>query len=95
MRIEVDRTSPLPLRDQISDALRRDIDRGTLAAGTRLPSSRDLARAVGVNRTTIVESYRALVAEGRLEAGVGRGTFVRGTAPLPGPSSERKAPFSW
>jgi DNA-binding transcriptional MocR family regulator len=69
-----------PVYRQIADQLRTGIARGALAPGTRLPTIRDLARRLGVNRDTVALAYEALAAEGLLEARVGRGTFVRAGA---------------
>ncbi|MFC7613004.1 GntR family transcriptional regulator [Actinokineospora soli] len=57
-------------------ALRAAIRDGTLAAGTRLPSSRDLAGQLGVARGTVTAAYAQLVAEGYLTAKRGSGTTV-------------------
>jgi DNA-binding transcriptional MocR family regulator len=71
---------------QVVDYLRRAIDAGRLASGSRLPPIRDLARDLGVNRETVADAYRQLVAQGLVESGVGRGTFVRAGSSRPGPS---------
>jgi len=76
MQLPLDRTSDLPLRTQISAAIRERIESGEFASGARLPSSRELADRLGVNRTTVVESYQDLRRDGFIESGVGRGTFV-------------------
>jgi DNA-binding FadR family transcriptional regulator len=47
-----------------------------LAPGEKLPSEVDLARDLGVSRTTLREALRALAAQGVLESHRGRGTFV-------------------
>src|SRR5215468_644901 len=82
MQLPLDRSGNRPLREQITAALRERIESGELAAGARLPSSRELADRLRVNRTTVVESFHDLRAAGLIEAGVGRGTFVaeRGAA---------------
>jgi GntR family transcriptional regulator / MocR family aminotransferase len=49
---------------------------GRLAAGTALPSSRALARDLGVARNTVVDAYGQLVAEGWLGSRHGSGTWV-------------------
>ena len=49
---------------------------GTLAAGSRLPSSRALADDLGVSRRLVVEAYAQLLAEGYLVARHGAGTYV-------------------
>src|SRR5262245_38870472 len=82
MQLPLDRSGARPLREQITAALRERIETGELAAGARLPSSRELADRLRVNRTTVVESFQDLRAAGLIETGVGRGTFVaeRGAA---------------
>jgi GntR family transcriptional regulator / MocR family aminotransferase len=47
-----------------------------IRAGDRLPSSRDLARALRVARMTVVVAYERLAGEGFLHTRVGAGTFV-------------------
>ncbi len=69
-------------------ALREGILNGSLASGTRLPSSRDLAVMYGISRGSVAEAYDMLLAEGYVETAVGRGTFViEQTALLPNTSS--------
>jgi GntR family transcriptional regulator / MocR family aminotransferase len=51
---------------QIEDKLRRAIRQGTLKAGARVPSTRDLARQLGVSRRVVVDAYAQLAAEGYL-----------------------------
>lgn len=55
----------------------RSILEGYLAAGTRLPSSRDLAAELGIARNTVLQVYDQLSEEGYVRAGVGRGTYVQ------------------
>ncbi|MFE6990611.1 GntR family transcriptional regulator, partial [Streptomyces pharetrae] len=57
-------------------ALREAVRSGRLAAGTRLPSSRDLAADLGVSRGLVTEAYEQLTAEGYLRSGRGAGTWV-------------------
>ncbi|MFS3134056.1 PLP-dependent aminotransferase family protein [Gluconacetobacter sacchari] len=71
-----------PLESQIHRAIRERILAGQLAAGDRLPSTRTLARALGVARSTIVLAYDRLRAEGFLAARPGSATHV---AALPAP----------
>jgi GntR family transcriptional regulator / MocR family aminotransferase len=49
--------SGTPLYMQIVHALIHEIQRGRLQPGTYLPSTRDLAATLGVNRKTIVIAY--------------------------------------
>ncbi len=80
MVIELDRAVSTPLYLQISQQLREQIRNGELAAGVRLPPERRLAAMLGVNRTTIVNAYRELAADGLVAGYVGRGTIVAGAA---------------
>jgi GntR family transcriptional regulator/MocR family aminotransferase len=78
--IAIDRSRP-GRGEQLASALRAAITAGRLAAGTRLPASRDLAAELGVSRGLVVGAYEQLLAEGRLRARRGAGTFVAdGTA---------------
>lgn len=77
MKINLDRKSHTPLYLQIRNQLRRLILSRTLAAGFRLPPERKLADTLGVNRSTVVNAYRELEADGLIESHVGRGTTVK------------------
>ncbi|MFF3906037.1 PLP-dependent aminotransferase family protein [Streptomyces sp. NPDC001848] len=57
-------------------ALREAVRSGRLAAGTRLPSSRELAADLGVSRGLVTEAYEQLTSEGYLRSGRGAGTWV-------------------
>ncbi|MFD1202118.1 PLP-dependent aminotransferase family protein [Leucobacter albus] len=52
------------------------VQNGRLRPGERLPAERELAREVGVSRTTVVRAYAALEALGSLERRVGSGSYV-------------------
>ena len=74
--LTIDRRSGQQIHIQLSAQLRALIMNGYLVAGTKLPSSTELAKTVGCARNTIVQVYEQLIAEGFLE-GVHRvGTFV-------------------
>lgn len=72
----IDPGSKQPLFRQIYSGLRQGILDGRLAPRTKLPSTRDLAVIWGVSRNTLRNAFDQLIAEGFLEAIVGRGTFV-------------------
>ena len=61
---------------QVQAAIRAAIRSGRLRAGERLPSSRELARELGVSRGLVQECYGQLLAEGYLSAAVGSATRV-------------------
>lgn len=60
----------------LRSALREAVRSGRLAAGTRLPSSRELAADLGVSRGLVTEAYEQLTAESYLRSGQGAGTWV-------------------
>jgi GntR family transcriptional regulator/MocR family aminotransferase len=64
------------VRGALERTLRDALRSGRLAPGTRLPSSRALARDLGLARNTVAAAYAQLVAEGWLEGRQGAGTRV-------------------
>ena len=74
--ITLDRASDTPLIRQVYVAIREAIVSGALRAGAQVPSTRTLARELGVSRTTIVVAYDHLIAEGYIEPVSGAGSFV-------------------
>ena len=75
--LAVHRGSFLPLHRQIHDLVRQEIDAGRLAPGSRLPSESALAEQWGVSLAPVRQALMHLAAEGYLDRGRGRGTFVR------------------
>jgi GntR family transcriptional regulator len=71
-----DRNSPLPLWAQVLGDLRGRLARGEFTG--RFPGDEELREAYGVSRHTVREAVRRLQAEGVIERGRGRGTFVTG-----------------
>jgi GntR family transcriptional regulator / MocR family aminotransferase len=93
-----------PLYEQITEGLQREIADGTLPTGTRLPSSRQLARDLRVSRITVVTAYAELEAAGAIEARGGSGTYVlppwtppqtggRGSEPADSPAAPPLPPW--
>ncbi|MER7792521.1 PLP-dependent aminotransferase family protein [Streptomyces sp. NPDC097640] len=64
----------------LQSALREAVRSGRIAAGTRLPSSRELAADLGVSRGLVTDAYEQLTAEGYLNSSRGSGTWVSGAA---------------
>jgi len=69
--------------EQIASVVGAAIDRGDIRPGERLPTVRALARQLGVSSASVAVAYRLLERQGRVDAQVGRGTFVRGAAQAP------------
>jgi len=89
VNIPLDRDKAVPLARQIQAYLERLIHDGLLGPGTKLPATRELARALDVNRSTVVLAYEELVASGAARSHVGQGTFVaEGIRPQPGPRTD-------
>jgi GntR family transcriptional regulator / MocR family aminotransferase len=79
--LAADRDGPEPLTSQLAGQLRDAMADGRLATGERLPSTRTLARLLGVSRTVVTGAYTQLFAEGWVEGRHGSGTFVADGAP--------------
>jgi GntR family transcriptional regulator len=77
MKLYLDRLGTLRIKDQIKRQIRVLIEAGELSSGQLLPSAKDMARTLSVNRNTVSNAYRELVVEGYLDAVVGKGTFVK------------------
>jgi len=81
MYLEVDPQSATPIYMQIFAQVQGLIGRGELCAGGRVPSVRDLAVSLRVNRNTVARAYQMLEQEGLLETRTGQGSFVGESAP--------------
>jgi GntR family transcriptional regulator / MocR family aminotransferase len=82
--VSVSREAPRTLGAQIEDQFRRAIREGALRPGARVPSTRDLARQLGVSRRIAVDAYAQLAAEGYLALRQGARPQVSETAALAG-----------
>src|SRR5262249_6610853 len=100
MRIPLDRGADrrgrTPVSRQIQLHIERLIGERLLAPGVKLPATRELARDLGVNRTTVALAYDELVAGGWARAHVGQGTFVADPIPAAVEAPRPVAPrFDW
>ncbi len=89
--IPLARDSVEPIYKQLARYFRLQIESGRLLPGDRLPPTRDLARALGIGRISVVNAYAELQEEGHIAAHPGRGTYVIGARPA---SSGRPAAWS-
>ena len=84
--VTLDRESDVPLAVQLADALRKSASHGHLRGGDRLPSTRALARRLGVSRTVTSAAYEQLHAEGWIAGRHGSGTYVTTSPPKDRPA---------
>jgi len=78
--LHIERGSSTPISRQIAEQIAALCAAGSLKAGERLPSVRQLAQELTVNQNTILRVYERLSADGLLEMRHGDGTFVSGNA---------------
>jgi GntR family transcriptional regulator/MocR family aminotransferase len=94
MSPDLDRSSEVPLYRQLRAHLEGDILAGRIGVEGRLPSSRELATALGVSRNTVVTAYQELIAEGYVtplpRSGLAVNTDLRRAPVVP-----RELRFDW
>jgi GntR family transcriptional regulator / MocR family aminotransferase len=86
LNVRVNRKRPESMTRQIREQLNALIDAGALAAGTLLPSERELANTLDVARNVVRGAYEQLMEAGKLTSegrkgrsvSSGRGGSVRG-----------------
>ena len=76
LAIHLNANAAQPLHKQLYHELRSSILNGRLSAGQRIPSTRALAKSLGLSRATVTQSYEQLTSEGYLQTVVGSGTSV-------------------
>jgi GntR family transcriptional regulator / MocR family aminotransferase len=81
--IPLNRSSGKALRTQLERGVRDAIRSGRLRADEKLPSTRELARGLGVSRGMVVDCFDQLQAEAYLVARGGSATRVSPTAQRP------------
>jgi GntR family transcriptional regulator len=77
--VNIDRTEPIALHDQVAAEIRRAIAEGEAGAGDRLPLAKDIAAVLGVNKNTVLRAMHLLRDEGLVEFGRGNGITVTGS----------------
>ncbi len=73
---EIDHDAGTPVWQQLADILRGQIERGEIAPGKLLPSSRTLMQTYGVSDGTVKRAIADLRAAGLVKSITGRGTYV-------------------
>jgi GntR family transcriptional regulator len=78
--LHIEKGSSTPISRQIAEQIAALCASGSLRAGDRLPSVRQLAQDLTVNQNTVLRVYERLGADGLVEMRHGEGTFVAGNA---------------
>jgi GntR family transcriptional repressor for pyruvate dehydrogenase complex len=65
-----------PLYEQVADRMQETIAANRLQPGMQLPTERELAAQLGINRTTVHQALGLLQQRGIVEMKVGSGTYV-------------------
>ncbi len=94
MRIPLDRSSSVPLYIQVADFIEEQVRSDGLKSGTKLPSNRELAFALGVSRTVVVEAYSELISKGIAVGKHGSGTYIRTSIQITGHPSGAASPIN-
>ena len=76
MHLRLNRKGPLPIHTQLKAQLAHLIQTGEWLPGRRLPTVRQLAGSLRINRNTASRVFAELAREGHLSCERGRGTFV-------------------
>jgi GntR family transcriptional regulator, regulator for abcA and norABC len=76
MEWKPDKQSNVPIYQQISNYIQKRITYGEFPPGSMLPSERALAKALDVNRGTVIAAYDELYSNGMVERVKGSGTRV-------------------
>ena len=78
-RIRINKSSRVPIYDQIEEQIKGLIHAGQIKTGDQLPTIRELSVELSVNFNTVALAYRELSNEGIIITERGKGTFVAST----------------
>lgn len=91
LNVRVNRKRPESMTRQIREQLNELIDAGALAAGTFLPSERELANTLKVARNVVRGAYEQLMDAGKLRSEGRKGRTVRSSTGGKKKSAAKKA----
>ena len=94
MRLWLNRTAEVSLREQLTTQIRLGILCRELTPGQRLPSTRELARRFDIHPNTASAAYRELESGGWVEFRHGSGVYVRASRPAAPASGEGAIEFA-
>lgn len=61
---------------QIEEHIRKQIELGLISPGSKLPSTREVAKKLEISRNSVMTSYEELESQGIIETIKGKGTFI-------------------
>jgi DNA-binding GntR family transcriptional regulator len=89
LNVRVNRKRPESMTRQIREQLDALIDAGALAAGSLLPSERELANTLSVARNVVRGAYEQLMEAGKLRSEGRKGRSVRSGSSSRGSSKKK------
>jgi GntR family transcriptional regulator len=89
MNLKLDPSSSVPLYAQVVGQVKALVASRALRAGDQLPSIRDLAATLRINRNTAAKAYENLESDGVIEMRQGHGCYVTGSGVTPWSKEER------
>ena len=75
--MDIDFNAAYPIYEQVIEEIKKELVRGELRPGEKLPSQRKLAKKIEVNPNTVQRAYREMDQRGLVETKRGRGTFIK------------------
>ena len=87
--------SKTPLCEQLYTALKREMERGGIHPGERMPSKRELAAHLSVSTATVEAAYARLISEGLCESRPRSGIYALEQAQRVGLTDGEKPPVRW
>ncbi len=75
--MEIDFNAARPIYEQVIEEIKKEIVRGEINPGEKLPSQRQMAKNIDVNPNTVQRAYREMEARDLVETKRGRGTFIK------------------
>ena len=76
IHFHLDARSGMPTYMQLVNQVRRAVRNGTLRAGDRLPTAREMVARLAINPNTVLKAYGHLEVEGLVTSRPGLGTFI-------------------
>ena len=73
---QIDLKNRRPIYEQVVDNFKRLVVSGRLKEGERVPSTRDMAKTLGINPNTVQKAYRELENRGYFYTVLGQGSFI-------------------